>query len=491
MAYKIQDVIASAYGLVSVSAGGPGSGRHKDGLTEKEKNTQVRSAKHINKVLERLGYSERIGYKPGSGHVFWHSGKADGFYEAGLGIAKPNHLKVGDYIADLEYRLRNDRNVGTHYLKSAAYKLARKTEFQGLPISIETDKGQIRKGVGKDGRPWKIRMPWPYGYIRLTQGTDKDHIDCFIGPNADAKNVYVTHQNKEDAKKYDEDKVMLGFDSADQALAAYKSAYTGVNLFRSMSVLSVKEFKRKISKTKDLKRPHKIHAGGPGSGRKPLYHLTDIKNLKSILKNGIRTENTGGNAERKGWDRSGNAVYAFENKNHSADVKWSLQNSLNPNNKFLLGNKLVAVEFIPAGKVKRDEEYDDYYVNSTETLSARIHKGPVPAENVTGYYEVKKSGAIDEKSYKRLRDVQAFVDYDGDYFEYNEKMGAQPIVPAHPPSLKNPIKVKVNNPDDEDTMYKSKKMKKRLAKDIAERTRTGAAKPEIVQTTLFVPMSQG
>ena len=39
-------------------------------------------------------------------------------------------------------------------------------------------------------------------------------IDVFIGPNKDARYAYVIHQNKApDFKEYDEDKVMLGFDS--------------------------------------------------------------------------------------------------------------------------------------------------------------------------------------------------------------------------------------------------------------------------------------
>lgn len=93
-------------------------------------------------------------------------------------------------------------------LTAKAYKLAGRTEFRGLSISIETKKGQIRKGVGADGKPWSIKMPFAYGYIRGTVGADGAHIDCFIGPNAEAEHVYVIHQHKENSDTYDEDVYM-------------------------------------------------------------------------------------------------------------------------------------------------------------------------------------------------------------------------------------------------------------------------------------------
>ena len=34
-------------------------------------------------------------------------------------------------------------------------------------------------------------MHYDYGYIRGTVGTDSDHVDCYIGPDKNAKKVYV------------------------------------------------------------------------------------------------------------------------------------------------------------------------------------------------------------------------------------------------------------------------------------------------------------
>jgi hypothetical protein len=144
---------------------------------------------------------------------------------------------------------------------SKAYKLAGYTSFQGLPISIETAKGQVRKGMNADGTEWSVVMPCDYGYIKGTKGMDGQEVDCFLGPVKAAKFAYIVHQSKFDGNGFDEDKVLLGFSSADRAKKMYLSAYEkGVDLFQSMSVLPMHEFIQKVLATKDRKRPAKIHA---------------------------------------------------------------------------------------------------------------------------------------------------------------------------------------------------------------------------------------
>src|SRR6267142_1782052 len=89
-------------------------------------------------------------------------------------------------------------------------KLHDRIKFRGLSISIENRKGSIRKGVDKNGKAWKVKMTHAYGYIRMTEGVDGDHVDCFIGPNENAKNVYIIHRQDPGMKVYDEDKCMVG-----------------------------------------------------------------------------------------------------------------------------------------------------------------------------------------------------------------------------------------------------------------------------------------
>jgi len=143
-----------------------------------------------------------------------------------------------------------------------AHKLSRRTYFRGLHISVETDKGELRHWYDKaNDEKGTTKMKYPYGYIRRTKGTDGDHVDVYVGPNKRAKNVYVIHQMKApDFKKYDEDKCMLGFLSAQAAKVAYLGHYNDKRFFGSMSVLPFEEFEKKVLHTFDLKRPTKIAA---------------------------------------------------------------------------------------------------------------------------------------------------------------------------------------------------------------------------------------
>jgi hypothetical protein len=158
-------------------------------------------------------------------------------------------------------------------LQGAAHKLDGRTEFQGLKISIENEVGSVRRGVNKKtGKAWETRMRYPYGYIRLTQGVDGDHVDCFLGPHKHARYAYVIHQNNPNTGKYDEDKVMLGFTSATAAKAAYNVHYDQPwKFYGSMDEVLMEDFIRKVLTTKDRPKVIKaqrlvLRAGGPGSG---------------------------------------------------------------------------------------------------------------------------------------------------------------------------------------------------------------------------------
>jgi len=126
----------------------------------------------------------------------------------------------------------------------SGYKLHGRMIFQGLPISIENERGTMRYGVDKDNHEWSTFMHNAYGYIRLTEGTDGDHVDCYIGPARYSERVFVVHQNDPVTGKYDEDKIMLGFNSAITAKQAYLRQYDRPGFFGSMDEYSMDEFKQ-------------------------------------------------------------------------------------------------------------------------------------------------------------------------------------------------------------------------------------------------------
>lgn len=98
--------------------------------------------------------------------------------------------------------------------------------LQGFQIAIENAKGSTRSGTNKNGTPWKVTMPAHYGYIKGTEGKDKDHLDVYIGPKPDGYMVYVVNQRTFEGA-FDEHKIMLGFHSKDEAIETYDRAFTG------------------------------------------------------------------------------------------------------------------------------------------------------------------------------------------------------------------------------------------------------------------------
>lgn len=94
-------------------------------------------------------------------------------------------------------------------------------------VTIENPKGSVRSGVDADGNKWSVMMNNSYGYIRGTEGVDGDHIDVFLSDDIDGWNgshAFVIDQYNEDGT-FDEHKVMLGFNEADEAQSAFTSNY--------------------------------------------------------------------------------------------------------------------------------------------------------------------------------------------------------------------------------------------------------------------------
>jgi hypothetical protein len=137
-----------------------------------------------------------------------------------------------------------------------SYKLQGKLEFQGLPISVENRVGSKRHWTDEDtGETGSTTMLYPYGYVRGTLGTDGDEVDVYIGPSKDSQKVYVITQNKKPEAgmagihpwvETDEQKVMLGFDSAAEAQNAYMEHYDDPRFFGIVVELTLPAFKDRL-----------------------------------------------------------------------------------------------------------------------------------------------------------------------------------------------------------------------------------------------------
>jgi len=122
------------------------------------------------------------------------------------------------------------------------YKMGH-VSINGFDVTIENPKGSTRSGVDAEGKPWSIDMANSYGYIKGTKGKDGDHVDVFVGNSPLSDKVFVVDQINKDGS-FDEHKVMMGFNSIEEAQAAYLANYEqGWTGLGSITEMSVDEFR--------------------------------------------------------------------------------------------------------------------------------------------------------------------------------------------------------------------------------------------------------
>ena len=132
-------------------------------------------------------------------------------------------------------------------------------DFQGLKIRIENPAGSVRRGTSPDGTPWETRMRVHYGEFVASEGSDGDPVDVFVGPAKFAPFAYVVHTQAPDTRRYDEDKVMLGFDTRADALAVFRAHYTGRGFVQAVRRLTIGKLRAWLSDSAN--RGRKINGG--------------------------------------------------------------------------------------------------------------------------------------------------------------------------------------------------------------------------------------
>lgn len=148
--------------------------------------------------------------------------------------------------------------------------------IDGYDITIEQPKGSVRRGTDADGKQWEQTMNNTYGYIRGTEGVDGDHIDIFLSDNPTEGNVYVVDQVNPDGS-FDEHKVMYGFQSAEDARAAYLSNYEeGWQGLGTITEVSKDEFKKWINSSHRKTKPFAEYKSVNGTNES---NVTDNPNI--------------------------------------------------------------------------------------------------------------------------------------------------------------------------------------------------------------------
>jgi len=152
------------------------------------------------------------------------------------------------------------------------YKLEGHCTFQGLPIAIENGAGSERCWTDEStGEAGSTVMKYPYGYVDGTLGTDGDAVDVYVGPDKGSQKVFVVTQNQKPATgmagthpwvETDEQKVMLGFNSATEAQDAYLAHYDDSRFFGRMIELTMDAFKDRLSTQRGQLIKGKMADGG-------------------------------------------------------------------------------------------------------------------------------------------------------------------------------------------------------------------------------------
>ena len=129
-------------------------------------------------------------------------------------------------------------------------------KIDGLDVSIENPKGGIRRGTDGNGKEWETVMANDYGYIRGSQTVDGDHIDIFLSDNPVEGKVYVIDQINPETQQFDEHKVMYGFNSIEEAEAAYLANYTkGWKGLGNITEVSKEDFKKWLDSSHRKTKP--------------------------------------------------------------------------------------------------------------------------------------------------------------------------------------------------------------------------------------------
>ena len=205
-----------------------------------------------NQVLSEQQVTEQRGSADGTEPGTEVQAGVQGTDENAAAPEETQQQAVAQKIATAE--AETDTNPTEGQKEAGNYKKGH-VRIDGYDITIEQPKGSVRRGTDADGKQWEQTMNNTYGYIRGTEGVDGDHIDIFLSDNPTEGNVYVVDQVNPDGS-FDEHKVMYGFQSAEDARAAYLSNYEeGWQGLGTITEVSKEEFKKWVNSSKRKTKP--------------------------------------------------------------------------------------------------------------------------------------------------------------------------------------------------------------------------------------------
>jgi len=114
-------------------------------------------------------------------------------------------------------------------LKHANDPIKEVVKVHGMPIALEWRKGETRKYFNHDPLKrsstgtidYDQKMKADYGYVKGVIDADGEELDVYLGPNRESERVFVLEKMRRTDNSFDENKVMLGYDSLAEAKKSY------------------------------------------------------------------------------------------------------------------------------------------------------------------------------------------------------------------------------------------------------------------------------
>ena len=157
-----------------------------------------------------------------------------------------------------------------HPIKTANDPIQARRVVRGLKLAIEWPKGTERKYMDKKD-PTKVNykklMKADYGYIPGTKDADGEQLDVYVGPDLKSDKVFVIRQLKDDGS-FDENKVMLGYDTWESAKKGFLAHMPRKRLGR-VTQMSTEHFKKRPPP--GLRRRPSARQGRRGAPRRSTW----------------------------------------------------------------------------------------------------------------------------------------------------------------------------------------------------------------------------
>lgn len=147
------------------------------------------------------------------------------------------------------------------------------TALPGLDISVENPAGSERVDLKNTPPQWRNTMKDHYGYIRGSTSIDGEHMDVFLKEGTPTDwhgTTFVVDQIDPKTGKPDEHKVMLGYDTVEEAKEAYRRNYSpGWKGMGAITAMPYTDFQRWVFSPELTKKPLVPPMAGRAQALKP------------------------------------------------------------------------------------------------------------------------------------------------------------------------------------------------------------------------------